>query len=93
MKKITWFTSALIILLVCLMTGCTTSGNISETGNKLMECKDTRDGEVFRFNTKTITNIRVGFLAPTTFDLVTLDGRKKSLSDQAEAWLKCEEVN
>ena len=82
--------SALIVLLAagCNMKG----GDIAEKDrNKLMVCKDTRDGETFSFNTNTITNLRVGLVgAPTTFNVTTTDGKEKTLSSTMETWLKCE---
>jgi hypothetical protein len=80
--------SALIVLLAA---GCTMNGGeVSDKDrNKIMTCKDTRDGETFSFNTNTITNIRRGIGAPHTFDVVTTDGKSMSLSTDMEAWLKC----
>lgn len=78
--------------IVLLAGGCTMKGgDIDEKDrNKLMVCKDFRDGEMFSFNTNTITNVRIGVGAPSAFDVTTTDGKKKTLSSTMEAWLKCE---
>jgi len=59
--------------------------------NKLMMCKDFRDGETFSFNTNTITDIRVGIGVPTTFKITTVSGETKILSSSMESYLKCNE--
>ncbi len=81
-----------VSLAALLAAGCTMNGGdvAEEDRNKIMTCTDTRDGEVFQFNTNTITNVRAGIGAPSSFDIVTLDGRKITLNSNMEAWLKCE---
>jgi len=75
-----------------LAAGCTVDGGeLAESDrNKVMTCKDTRDGEVFQFNTNTIRNFRFGIGAPSSFDVTTFDGREMTLNSEMEAWLKCE---
>jgi len=83
--------SALIVLLVA---ACSMEGDVSDGGrNKMMVCKDFRDGETFSFNTNTIKNVRIGIVAPTTFDVVTVDGKAKTLSSEMVPWLKCNKSN
>lgn len=81
--------SALIVLLAA---GCTMDGGkvAEKDKNKIMVCKDTRDGETFSFSTNTITNMRAGIGAPSTFDVVTTDGKARTLSSDMGSWLKCE---
>ena len=83
----------LIPLAALLCTGCTAKAEISkEDLNKVKTCTDTRDGEVFSFNTNTVTNVRVGYGAPSTFDMVTTDGDKMTISsDAAVLFLKCKD--
>ena len=80
------------LLVACLLTvGCTMDGGevAQKDLSKTITCKDTRDGEMFSFNTDTITNIRRGVGAPTSFDMTTNDGKQITLSSDMEAWLKC----
>lgn len=79
-----------VALIVFLSTGCTVNAEISdEDKNKIITCTDTRDGEVFSFNTDTVTNMRAGFGSPSTYDMVTTDGKKMTLSSDMAAYLKC----
>lgn len=83
----------ILILLVVMASGCTAKAEISEEDkNKTMSCKDTRDGERFSFRTNDITDIRAGLGAPTSMSIVTLKGKKMTVTSSMEAWLKCEEV-
>jgi hypothetical protein len=85
-----------LLLAVCwsavLAAGCTMEGGelAEKDRNKVMTCKDTRDGEVFQFNTNTIRNVRAGIGAPSSFDVTTFDGREMTLTSDTEAWIKCE---
>lgn len=77
---------------IFLLSGCSIEGQLPEgEQNKLMVCKDFRDGETFSFNTNTITDIRVGIGSPTTFKIITISGEVKTLSSSMEAYLKCKE--
>ena len=80
-----------VILIALLCCGCTVDGgSVSEDDlNKVMVCTDTRDGEVFSFNTNTVTNVRQGFGAPHTMEVTTLNGDKRTLNSDMEVWLKC----
>jgi len=79
-----------IALIVLLFVGCTARTELSEEDeNKTKICTDIRDGEVFSFNTNTVTNMRAGFGAPSTFDMVTTGGKKMTLSSAMAAYLKC----
>lgn len=74
-----------------LAAGCSINGDLDEKDrNKDVACTDTRDGEVFQFNTSSMSNIRVGIGAPSSFDVVTTGGRQMTLIGNMAAWLKCE---
>ena len=82
----------LVMLLLCFVAvGCTVDGGsvVKEDLNKIVICKDARDGEIFSFNSNTITNVRRGFGAPGSVDITTDDGKKMTLSDDMSLWLKC----
>lgn len=83
-----------IFTCILLLTGCTFGGaSVTEKDlSKSMICTDTRDGEIFRFNTNSITNIRTGFGTPTTMDLITDTGEHKTISSNMETWLKCKKI-
>lgn len=85
------------ILISPLITGCTIDGGavVESDKNKIVTCTDTRDGEVFGFNTNSVNNARQGFGTPSSIDIVTLDGKAKTISDNMRAWLKCDikEIN
>jgi hypothetical protein len=68
------------------------SGGITEDGkNKQMVCTDTRDGEKFSFNSNNITNARIGYGADSSFDVVDDAGKKRTLTNSMELYLKCVE--
>ena len=83
----------LTLITIVLLTSCTIEGKLDESDkNKLTECIDTRDGEVFIFNTNTITNVRLDLINSTgSFDIITLEGIKKTLNSNSEIFLKCTE--
>jgi len=79
-----------LFIAALVLTGCTVKAHVSEEdANKLMVCTDTRDGEVFSFNTNTVTNMRAGFGVPSSFDILTTEGKEMTLNNNMEAWLKC----
>lgn len=80
------------IILTSFISGCTMDGGSlsNEDMDKIVTCKDARDGEVFEFNTNTISNVRRGLGVPSSFDIVTIDGKKMTLNSSMETWLKCE---
>lgn len=80
-----------IILTLLLVSGCTINGGdvVKEDLNKIIICKDTRDGETFSFNTNTVTNSRQGFGAVSSIDIITDDGKQMTISDDMNSWLKC----
>lgn len=81
------------LLALCLvMVGCTYDGGaVADVDlNKTVTCTDVRDGDVFTFNTNSITNVRAGIGAPSSFDVVTDDGRAMTLSNSMAAWVRCE---
>lgn len=79
----------LLILYSILLIGCTSGAEV-EMKNKISVCKDSRDGETFSFNQKTITNVRMGFLgADSCFDVIDGSGKKRTLCKSHEVFLKC----
>lgn len=80
-----------MLLVSLFIYGCTSDASIDEeTKNSIITCKDTRDGEVFSFYGSTVTNVRGGILgAASTFDMITTDGRKMTLSSDMEVYMKC----
>lgn len=79
-------------LLAALFIGCTMSASYHDR-IKTMECKDTRDGETFRFSTATLKNIQVGFGGvDTCMNITDSTGRERTLCKSHEAWLKCQEI-
>lgn len=82
------------IFITCLsLAACSVQGELDQSGkNKLMSCKDTRDGETFAYNTNTITDICIGIGAPTTFKIVTTTGKHMTLNSNMDAYIKCAEV-
>lgn len=78
------------ILIGQLITGCSVSGEVSQNDlNKVVTCKDVRNGDVFSFNTSSITNVRVGFDGQPSFDIVTNNGRRININKKMDTWLKC----
>lgn len=65
-----------------------------EDMDRVYVCTDTRDGEVFSYNTNTITNARITILGggPSSMDIVTTDGRKMTVTSAMTAWWKCKEL-
>jgi len=64
-------------------------GKISEQDrNRIMTCTDIRDGRVFKFNTNTIKNVRIGIGAPDSFDITTLNNKSMTLTSDMQ-YLKC----
>ena len=76
------------------LLGCTIDGGrvLEKDKHKVFACKDFRDGESFSFKASEISNVRQGIGAPTTFDVATLDGKKKTLGSNMEGLVKCNEV-
>jgi len=64
-------------------------GIVERQKNKMMKCVDTRDGEVFYFNTNTVHNIYIGYGAPPRYDIVTTNGDTMRLKSDMEIYLKC----
>lgn len=81
----------LLTFISLLMTGCTVEGQLAEESKNVINvCKDTRDGEIFSYNSNTIKNVRVGVGAPTSMDIVTITGKKKTLTSDMVEFIKCE---
>ena len=66
-------------------------GIVERQKNKMMKCVDTRDGEVFYFNTNTVHNIYIGYGSPHRYDVVTSNGDTMTLKSDMEIYLKCKE--
>lgn len=78
-------------VLLSIIAGCTVKGGevVGEDKNKIMDCTDIRDGDIFSFNTNSITNIRLGIGSPNTADIVTLSGKNMTISSGMESYIKC----
>jgi hypothetical protein len=59
--------------------------------NKETSCTDTRDGEVFFFNTSNIKNGRYD-LKDICFDVIDNSGKQRHLCKSHEVFLKCSKV-
>jgi hypothetical protein len=82
-------TGALIGLLVA---GCTQKAELTEgSKGRHFTCTDFRDGDVFRYSTDTITNVRMGIGTDSSFDLVDETGKSRTLKTSMEAYVKCVE--
>lgn len=80
------------ICMVLLVAGCTIPTEVSkEDRNKVFTCTDTRDGEVFSFNSNDITEIRHGIGANGHMKFTDLKGVERTIPANADAWLKCDE--
>jgi len=71
--------------------GFSSEGIVERQKNKMMKCVDTRDGEVFYFNTNTVHNIYIGYGSPHRYDVVTSNGDTMTLKSDMEIYLKCKE--
>ncbi len=82
------------IFVACLsLVACYVQGELDQSGkDKLMSCKDARDGETFAYNTNTITDVRIGIGAPTTFQITTTTGKHMTLNSNMDTYIKCTEV-
>jgi hypothetical protein len=92
MKNLKRSALGLSFLIALLCYSCTVKdGEVAEHDkNKIFDCKDTRDGETFSFNSNTVRDVRVGIGADSSFTITTLDGKEKKLNSSMEAYIKCE---
>ncbi len=82
-----------VIFMIIFLSGCTFDSGVSEESkNKVITCTDTRDGEIFTFKTNDITNVRSGFMADSSFDVVDQNGIKRTLTSISHIYIKCIEV-
>lgn len=83
------------VLLSCLLiVGCTVEGKLTDDSkNKWMQTTDTRDGEVFYYNTNTIHDIRIGFGAESSYKIVTTKDDTLLFHTNMESWMKTVEVD
>ena len=80
-------------LFILLLASCTMPATMSEDSkNKVIRCTDTRDGEEFIYNTNDVSEIRAGIGGASVVTLTDSEGRVRTISSTAEAWLKCVEV-
>jgi len=63
-----------------------------ESKNKEFKCTDFRDGEMFYFNSNTITNMRAGFGTDHSYDMIDTNGTKHTMTSGMESHMKCVEV-
>ena len=75
-----------------LLAGCSMEGKLAEKDlNKVMACKDLRDGETWEFNTNTVKNIRAGFAGgATSATLTDSNGRDRTITSDMNAYIKCQ---
>jgi hypothetical protein len=80
-------------LLTLTLPACTMDGSVADEQPKTMECKDTRDGEVFRFDSSTVRDVRIGILgAESCLTLTDSDGATRTLCEKAAQFIKCKEL-
>ncbi len=74
-----------------LLTGCLErEAALIEQDNKVMECTDTRDGEVFTYETDNVKDISSsGILGDISITVIDNDGNERVLKKEMEAYLKC----
>ncbi len=84
----------IILTMSVVLCGCTVDAELSEESkNKNMVCTDSRDNEVFSFNSNTITNIRQGIGADSSVDIIDDTGGKRTLKSSMELYIKCKEAH
>lgn len=78
-----------LFIVACLLS-CTVRGQVAEEHkNMLMRCTDSRNDEVFLFNTDDVKDIRVGTDGPVSVELTDTEGRERHILKTEEAWIKC----
>ena len=80
------------VLVVC---GCTTGVDEDAArklnAGKVVDCKDTREGEVFTYRGDDVRNVRLGMAgADSCFSVTSTDGKTREMCKSHEAWLKCQ---
>lgn len=78
------------IFLISALSGCIDfAGKIADEDlNMLATCTDTRDGEVFTFNTNDIFNIRRSF-SGGSFEVKDSNGIDRVFTERMELYIKC----
>jgi hypothetical protein len=77
-----------VLLLFVFVVGCSASVSESDRG-RIKTMKDTRDGEVFSFNTDTVKNIKFNPISGThSMTIITTDGDRRTLTEKSELYLK-----
>jgi len=85
--------STIALLLTVTTVSCTMDGSLSDDSeNKIVRCKDTRDGEVFTYASDSVKNVRIGIGAPTTIEFVDMSGRERTMSTEDNKYWKCKEI-
>ena len=57
---------------------------------RVIDCKDTRDGETFTYSGGDVHNMRIGVAgADSCFSVTSTDGKAREMCKSHEAWLKC----
>jgi len=83
----------LAIVFFTLISACTYQAEVSEEDiNNHVTCTDTRDGEVFSFHAKNMSNIRVGMDGYASMDIIDDKGNKRSVNNGMEIYLKCVQI-
>lgn len=78
-----------VIVVICVLVGCTVKGTVSATYTGLYHCTDLRDGEKWDYNTATIRDVQVGLNAPTRATYTDTTGRVRVAYDYENAYIKC----
>ena len=85
----------ILIIISVLLSGCSMEGGaIAENSkNKIVQCTDTRDGEVFSFLSNNVSNARISLDGNHGFSVVDTDGNYRELNKSMESYLKCKDSN
>ena len=83
----------LVVALVLSSSGCTLEGKVDlESSPQLIECLDTRDGEVFLFRPAEVTDVQVDIGGDACMTLHKLIGESMRVCKAAEEYIKCKPV-
>ena len=80
---------------VLVVGGCSAGVDEAEArklnAGRVIDCKDTRDGEAFTYRGDDVHNLRIGMAgADSCFSVTSTDGKARELCRSHEAWLKCQ---
>lgn len=80
-----------LFLLLTFVSACEFEGGgvVDIDKNKTIECTDSRDGEVFTFNTNTMRDTRIGITTSSSFKVTDIKGQTRNFNDGTTGYLKC----